>query len=194
MSCQVGRTAVCRPGFCRFPAVVRLVLLLRRRLTECIWVDRSIGSGTSKSPVYCSSRGLHVRRGCSREALPLLRPTPPNHTRLHEVKCTQHVDSQTSHGLPHIHPKIGSTVQSRWRVRVAGKPSDGHSQGRNPKSDRYCTTTPIKLLWDLGLLLFPSLQNEGCVMCRAGSYKMSPPSLSSSMWYTRRIRCTYPQW
>jgi len=34
------------------------------------------------------------------------------------------VNSQTQHGLPNIHPKMGSTVESRWRVRAAGKPSD----------------------------------------------------------------------
>jgi len=66
----------------------------------------------------------NVRRGRSRESLPLLTLTPPNHTHLYGVKCTRRVDSQTQHGLPHIHPKMGSTVESRWRVRAAGKPSD----------------------------------------------------------------------
>jgi len=67
----------------------------------------------------------NVRRGRSREALPLqLRLTPPTYTHLYGVKCTRRVDSQTQHGLPHIHPKMGSTVESRWRVRAAGKPSD----------------------------------------------------------------------
>jgi len=48
---------------------------------------------------------------------------PPKRTHLYGVKCTQHADSQTLHGLPHIHPKVGSTVESPRRVRVAGKPS-----------------------------------------------------------------------
>jgi len=54
--------------------------------------------------------------GRSGEALPLLRLTPPNYTHLYGVKCTRRVDSQTQHGLPHIHPKMGSTVESRWWV------------------------------------------------------------------------------
>ena len=46
----------------------------------------------------------------SREALPLPGLTPYHcHTHLYEVKCTQRVDSQTPHGLLHIHPKMGST-------------------------------------------------------------------------------------
>ena len=55
-------------------------------------------------------KGPHVRRGRSREALPLLRLTPPNHTNLYGVKCMRRVGSQTQHGLPHIHPKMGGTV------------------------------------------------------------------------------------
>ena len=69
-------------------------------------------------------QGPYVRRGRSREALPLLRLTPPNHTYLYGVKCTRRVDSQTQHGLPHIHPEMCSTLKSRRRVRAVRKPSD----------------------------------------------------------------------
>ena len=50
------------------------------------------------------------------------------------------VNSQTQHGLPHIHPKMGSTVESRRRVRAAGLEAlrRAPSQARNPKSDRLC--------------------------------------------------------
>ena len=46
----------------------------------------------------------------------LLGLTSPNHTHLYGVKYTQHVNSQTSHGLPHIHLKMSSTVEFRQQV------------------------------------------------------------------------------
>ena len=55
---------------------------------------------------------------------PPSKAAPPYHTHLYGVKCTQRVDSQTPHGLPHIHQKMGSTMESRRRVRAARKPSD----------------------------------------------------------------------
>ena len=75
-----------------------------------------------------------VRRGRSREALPLLRLTLPTYTHLYGVKCMRRIDSQTQHGLPHIHPKMGSTVKFRWRVRAVGKPSDEPLRKRETQS------------------------------------------------------------
>lgn len=55
---------------------------------------------------------------------PPSKAAPPYHTHLYGVKCTQRVNSQKSHGLPYIRPKMGTTVESRRRVRAAGKLSD----------------------------------------------------------------------
>ena len=104
---------------------------------ECVWivlqilVCKVLSTAGTRSALCgyhnCRLRpqSPNVRRGRSREALPLLRLTLLNYTHLYGVKCTRRVESQTQHGLPNIHQKMGSTVESRRWVRAAGKPSDG---------------------------------------------------------------------
>jgi len=101
---------------------------------------------------------------------------PLNHTHMCGVKCMRRVDSRTQHGLPHIHPKVGSTVEYRWRVRAAGKPSDeplrkGETQSltaatgncRHPRpalahpSGFYCLFNPICNNSDPGFGVLPAV-------------------------------------
>ena len=56
-------------------------------------------------------------------ALPFSRLTPHNHTHLQRSSAATCQTADT-HGLLWIHPKMGSTLESRGWVRVAGKPSD----------------------------------------------------------------------
>ena len=68
------------------------------------------------------SPSLERRR--SREALPLTKATPHHHAHLLwsstcNVSTARHCTDSTR-----IHPKMGSTLRFRGRVRAAGKPSD----------------------------------------------------------------------
>ena len=56
-------------------------------------------------------------------ALPFSRLTPPHHTHLQRSSAATCQTADT-HRLLWIHPKMGSTLESRGRVRAAGKPSD----------------------------------------------------------------------
>jgi len=75
---------------------------------------------TSDSSFRCCQK---IKTGGGVGGAPPSKADTPYHTHLYGVKCTQHVDSQTSHGLSHIHPKIGGAVESCRRVRAADKPS-----------------------------------------------------------------------
>ena len=59
------------------------------------------------------------------------------------------VDSQTPHGLPHIRPKMGITVESHRRVRAAGKPSGEPLRKGETQSPTGCDSQEFDTEWGI---------------------------------------------